>query len=51
MIASGGYFPYVPHNIELPKSENNLRKELGIAVDAFVLGRHGGKQTFDNPFV
>ncbi len=43
--------PYVPHMIDLPQPNNNLRKELNISDDQFVFGRIGGWLEFDIPFV
>lgn len=45
----GGTQPYVHHILEkeAPNEYSNLREELGIPKDAFVLGRHGGRETFD----
>ena len=44
---------FVPHMIGLEpsKTNENLRKKLGIAEDAIVFGRHGGEDTFDLHFV
>jgi hypothetical protein len=42
---------YVPHMINLPDVESNLRNELGIPLDAIVFGRNGGYETFDLAFV
>lgn len=47
---SGGALPWVPHMIDLPKTKENLRQELGIPEDAIVFGRYGGPDTFDIPF-
>ena len=38
---------YVPHIVELPSHKENIRKDLLIANDAVVFGRHGGQETFD----
>jgi hypothetical protein len=43
--------PYVPHMINLPTVEENLREDLGIPSTAIVFGRHGGYDTFDVPFI
>jgi hypothetical protein len=43
--------PFVPHMINLPNHDINLRQELGIPKDAIVMGRYGGKDTFDIDFV
>jgi hypothetical protein len=42
---------FVPHMINLPEVEGNLRSELKIPEDAIVFGRNGGYETFDLPFV
>lgn len=51
-LKHGNIFPYVHHIIE-NKSNNydNYRKEFGIPENHFVLGRHGGSDTFSIPFV
>lgn len=43
--------PYVPHMINLPNHEDDLREELGIPKNDLVFGRHGGIDTFDVPFI
>jgi hypothetical protein len=43
--------PFVPHIVELPDINNDLRQEIQIPKDAIVFGRHGGADTFDIPFV
>jgi len=47
---TGGRYPYVPHIVDLPPPRGDLRAELGLPKDAFVVGRHGGAETFDAPF-
>jgi hypothetical protein len=42
---------YVPHMINLPDVNGDLREELNIPSDAIVFGRNGGYKTFDLPFV
>jgi hypothetical protein len=42
---------YVPHMINLPEVNDDLRNELNIPGDAIVFGRNGGYETFDLPFV
>lgn len=39
--------PYVPYIVEMPKSQESLRVELGIPPQAVVFGRHGGYDSFD----
>lgn len=48
---SGGDLPFVPHMINLPDVEENLRDVLSIPNDVIVFGRYGGYDTFDIPFV
>ena len=48
--------PYVPHMIDLPSASGggeagSLRSKLGIPEDAVVLGRYGGRDSFDLEFV
>jgi len=42
---------YVPYMVNLPKHNENFRKEFNIPEDAVVFGRNGGKDTFDIHFV
>jgi len=42
---------YVPHMINLPEVNDDLRNELNIPKDSIVFGRNGGYETFDLPFV
>jgi hypothetical protein len=42
---------YIPHMINLPKHNDNMRKELKLPKNAIVLGRHGGYDSFDVLFV
>ena len=46
----GGTHPHVFPIIENPNIVGDLREELGIPKDAFVFGRHGGKDTFSLSF-
>jgi len=46
-----GITPYVPHMINLPDHDKNMREELNIPKDAFVFGRHGSFNEFNVPFV
>ncbi len=39
--------PFVPHMINIPKIESDMRRELNIPRGAVVFGRSGGKDTFD----
>jgi hypothetical protein len=44
--------PYwVPHIVRMPPIGTSLRAELGIPESAFVVGRHGGFEQFNVPFV
>lgn len=42
---------YVPHMINLPNTDLDLREELNIPSNAIVFGRNGGYETFDLSFV
>lgn len=46
---ASGRIPSVPHIVELPDVNGDLREELGIPQHAKVLGCHGGKDSFDVP--
>lgn len=46
-----GKYPVVPHMINLPRHDRNLREELGIPKNAVVFGGYGGKDSFDMRFV
>lgn len=43
--------PFVPHIVTLPKHQHNLRPHLNIPPTDIVFGRHGGRDTFDIPWV
>lgn len=45
--ASQSRYPAVPHIVDLPSVEGDLRADLEIPATATVLGRHGGWDTFD----
>lgn len=47
----GSNCPVVPHMIDMPDYDENLRYKLGIPTDAIVLGRYGGFEQFDIGFV
>lgn len=49
--ASGGKYPVVPHIVSSLPSVGDFREELRIPRNATVLGRHGGSDSFDIPFV
>lgn len=42
---------YVPHMVDLPPPNKDIRQSLGIGSDKIVLGRLGGYNAFDLPFV
>lgn len=50
-LASIHNSPVVPHIINLPETELDLRDTLGLPKDAVVFGRHGGYDSFDIDFV
>lgn len=41
---------FVPYIVTMPPPNMDLRTQLGIPKDKFVIGRHGGYNTFDIPF-
>lgn len=43
--------PFVPYINDLPAHELDFRTRLGIPSNALVIGRHGGYDTFNIPFV
>ncbi len=43
--------PVVPHMINLPNNDKNMREELNIPKKAIVYGRHGGYEQFDIDYV
>lgn len=48
---SNNKIPFVPHMIELPENDENLRAKLGIPENATVLGWYGGSDSFNLDFV
>jgi hypothetical protein len=42
---------WVPHIIDVPKTQETLHSDLGIPKDSFIYGRLGGQEQFDIPFV
>jgi GR25 family glycosyltransferase involved in LPS biosynthesis len=42
---------YVPHMVDLPGHSDNMRKELNLPPDAYVIGRYGGFEQFDIQYV
>lgn len=47
----GSSYPVLPHMIDIPNVEGNLREILAIPKDAIVYGRYGSSDTFSIPFV
>jgi hypothetical protein len=45
--ASNGLYPFVPHMITLPPTNENYRNHFSIPEDAIVFGRYGSYDTFD----
>lgn len=43
--------PFVPHMLNLPHHQENYRNGFNIPKDAIVVGRYGGKDTFNIDFV
>lgn len=48
---TGYTIPYVSDVVILPDIDENMRDELGIPNSSLVLGRNGGYETFDIPWV
>lgn len=48
---NNGKYPFVPHMINLPDHNKNMREKLNIPADAIVYGRHGGYEQFDIEYV
>ena len=48
---SNGLIEYIPHIIELPKHNDDLREQLNIPKNSIVFGRHGGNDSFNIPYV
>jgi hypothetical protein len=48
---NNGRYPFVPHMINLPEHNQNMRDTLNIPIDAVVYGRHGGYEQFDIEYV
>ena len=48
---TGGKAPAVPYIVTMPAAERDLRAAWGVPAEAMVIGRHGGRDTFDIPFV
>jgi hypothetical protein len=43
--------PILPHMIDIPNHDENMRGDLGIPENALVYGRYGGRDQFDISFV
>ncbi|HYK79306.1 MAG TPA: hypothetical protein VEU95_06740 [Micropepsaceae bacterium] len=50
-FASNGSLPYVPHMVNLPQTDEDLRQQLNIPKDALVIASYGGEDAFNVPFV
>jgi len=50
-FCSKGEFPYVPHIVQLPASDGNLRDILNIPAESVVIGRLGGEYSWNIHFV
>ena len=48
---NNGKYPVVPHMINLPDNNNNMREKLKIPENARVFGGYGGKDSFNISFV
>jgi hypothetical protein len=48
---NGNDIPVMPHMINLPNTDEDLKSELNIPKESIVFGRYGGHETFDIPFV
>jgi hypothetical protein len=44
---SNGKIPCVPHIVDLPNIDGNLRESLGIPPNSLVIGGYGGRNSFD----
>lgn len=50
VVKENKIIPFVPHIINSPLTDKNLKKELNIPENAIVFGRHGGLDTFHMTF-
>lgn len=48
---SGGAVPFVPHIVELPSTEEDLKESIGIDPSSIVVGRLGGSYSWNIHFV
>lgn len=46
-VCSRGKIPAVPHIVDLPQTNDNLRRDLNIPDSAKVFGCYGGRKSFD----
>jgi len=49
--AAAGRYPAVPHIVDPPAPRGDLRAEFGVPREAVVVGRHGGPDQLNTPFV
>jgi hypothetical protein len=49
--AAAGRYPAVPHIVDPPAPQGDLRAEFGVPAGAVVVGRHGGADQLNVPFV
>jgi glycosyltransferase involved in cell wall biosynthesis len=49
--AAAGLYPAVPHIVDPPAPQGDLRAEFGVPREALVVGRHGGPDQLNVPFV
>ena len=50
-VASNNLCSFVPHMVNLPNPSENYRERYGISEDKIVVGRYGGFDQFDIPWV
>ncbi|HMI96129.1 MAG TPA: hypothetical protein VK479_06410, partial [Micropepsaceae bacterium] len=50
-FASKGSLPFVPHMVNLPATNEDLRRQLNIPNSALVIASYGGEDCFNVPFV
>jgi hypothetical protein len=49
--AAAGRYPAVPHIVDPPPPQGDLRAEYGVPREAVVVGRHGGPDQLNAPFI
>jgi hypothetical protein len=42
---------YIPHMVDLPSHSDNMRKELNLPINSYIIGRYGGFEQFDIQYV